>query len=420
MKSFRKHCLAVTLGTAAFWSFPARAQQEEPPATTAEDILQQTRRSATYLDLTASLGYSTNPFLDLGNSTDSAFGRLSARGVHTWASDRGFTSITGFVEGSTYLSDYGLESIFSVDASTQRELSEKVSAFASVGFSGDLSGQLSNRFLYTPPLPQVPDPTLPPPPTVTDPNVFTFTGRQYNLYGQAGASIQTSERGSVSISAGAQRLIYTSSLLNDYTTFFGRAYYNHTLSERTTVGFGLNGDYTNYDNIGDHSTVLNPMVTISTRLSEYWDVSGSVGVSFSNSERLGSSDSSTNLSLNGSICHSSLTERLCGRVDRYSQSASRAVLSTSTSAGVDWYKKIDDRQTVQVGVSVVHYSSDAQIVQDFSSNYFNFAASYSRLVGTRFSVGADVAARMLRQDGPDPDADFSGSLFLRYRLGDLG
>lgn len=420
MRSFRKHYLAVTLGTAAFWSFPAQAQQEDAPATVAEDILQQSRRSATYLDLTASLGYSTNPFLDLGNNSDSAFGRLSARGVHTWAGDRGYTSITGFVEGSTYLSDYGLESIFSVDGNTQRELSEKVSVFASLGFSGDLSGQLSNRFLYTPPLPQVPDPTLPPPPTVTDPNVFTFTGRQYNLYGQAGASIQTSERGSVSISAGAQRLMYTSSLLNDYTTFFGRAYYNHTLSERTTVGFGVNGDYTNYDNVGDHSTVLNPMVTISTRLSEYWDVSGSVGVSFSNSERLGSSDSSTNLSLNGSICHSSLTERLCGRVDRYSQSASRAVLSTSTSAGVDWYKKIDDRQTVQVGVSVVHYSSDAQIVQDFSSNYFNFAASYSRLVGTRFSVGADVAARLLRQDGPDPDTDFSGSLFLRYRLGDLG
>jgi hypothetical protein len=28
--------------------------------------------------------------------------------------------------------------------------------------------------------------------------------------------------------------------------------------------------------------------------------------------------------------------------------------------------------------------------------------------------------RALRQDGPDPETDIGGSLFLRYRLGDLG
>jgi hypothetical protein len=161
-------------------------------------------------------------------------------------------------------------------------------------------------------------------------------------------------------------------------------------------------------------------VTVRTILSEYWDVSASVGVSFSHAERLGSSDSSTNLSLNGSICHSSLDERLCGHVNRYSQSASRAVLTTSTEAGVDWFKNLDEKQTLQLSASVVHYNSDAQIVDDFSSNYFDFVASYSRMINERFSMGADVGARLLRQDGPDPDTDFNGSLFLRYRLGDIG
>lgn len=421
MRSFRKQCLVATVGAAAIWGSPALAQEQgQPSVPGATQEGSPNKRSETYVDLTASLGYATNPFLDFADDSGSGFGRLSARGVQTWAGETGYTSISGFVEGSTYFNDYGLESIFSVNANTQQKVSEKVTVFGSAGFSGDLSGQLSNRFLYTPPTPQIPDPTIPPPPTVTDPDVFTFTGRQYTLYGQAGASIQTSERGSVSISGGAQRIMYTSDLLNDYTTVFGDVSYNHSLSPRTTVGFGVNADYTNYDNSSDHSSIIDPTITIRTQLSEYWDLSAGVGVSFSNSERLGSSDNATNLSLNASACHSSENERLCFRADRYAQSASRAVLTTTTSAGVDWYKKLDDKQTLQVNLSVVHYNSDSQIVDNFNSNYFNFAASYSRFVNDRISVGADIGARALRQDGPDPDTDFSGSVFVRYRLGDRG
>ena len=409
------------MGAAAICSSPAVAQEQgQPSVPGASQEGAPDKRSATYLDLTASLGYSTNPFLNFADDSGSAFGRLSARGVQAWAGDKGYTSITGFVEGSTYFNDYGLESIFSVSGSTQQKVSEKVTVFGSAGVSGDLSGQLSNRFLYTPSVPQVPDPTIPPPPTVTDPDVFTFTGRQYTIYGQAGASITTSERGSVTVSGGAQRIMYTSDLLNDYTTVFGNIGYNHSLSERTTIGFGVNADYTNYSNSSDHSTILDPTLTLRTQLSENWDLSAGVGMSFSKADRLNSSDSSTNLSLNASVCHNAENDRLCFRADRYSQSASRAVLTTTTSAGVDWYKKLDDKQTLQVNLSVVHYNSDAQIVDDFSSNYFNFAASYSRFVNDRISVGADIGARALRQDGPDPDTDLNGSVFLRYRLGDRG
>jgi hypothetical protein len=31
----------------------------------------------------------------------------------------------------------------------------------------------------------------------------------------------------------------------------------------------------------------------------------------------------------------------------------------------------------------------------------------------------NVAARKLTEAGPDPDADFSASLFIRYRFGDV-
>ena len=438
MNSIRKQCLAATAGAVAVWSSPVWAQDTAPlPTTTQEptateeskttseplvDIWGMPRRNADYLDITAGLGYSSNPFLQIGDSQSSAFGRLSARGVHAWGGERGQSSITGFVEGTTYLNDYGLESIFALDANTQQQVSEKVSLYGSVGVSGDLSGQLSNRFLYVPSFPVVPDPNLPPPPvTVDDPDVFSFAGRQYRIHGQAGASISVSERSNVSFSGGAQRTMYKGSLLNDFTDYFASGSYNHTLSERTTIGARVSVSRTDYENSRANSTIINPALTVRTLLSEDWDASAAVGISFSDIEGpLGDSDNATNLSLDASICRSLETDRFCGHASRYAQSSSRASVVTTTSVGIDWYKQLDADSTLQVSTSVIRYDSQVATLTDFRSHHFRLAASYSRSIGQRLSAGADVTVRALRQDGPDADMDFGGSLFIRYRIGDLG
>ena len=244
MNAIRKNCLAATAGVFAVWSAPALAQAATDQPTDSA----QTQRSASYIDLTAGLGYSSNPFLEF-NGDGSAFGRLGVRGVHAWSSERASTSIAGFAEGSTYFNKYDLKGIFSLTGDTQYQVSETVRAFASGGVSGDLSGQLSNRFLYVPPVPEVPDTTLPPPPvTVQDPDLFSFAGRQYRLYGQGGAAIRTGPRTNITLSGGASRVWFTGTGLNDYTTFFANGAYNHQLSERTSIGFNLGADRTNYDN----------------------------------------------------------------------------------------------------------------------------------------------------------------------------
>lgn len=416
MRSFSARCLAVTMGAAAFWGSPALAQD----AVSTDETASPERATYTYLDLTASAGYSSNPFLQLDDSNGSAFGRASARGVHSWGGERGRTTITGFVEGTTYFSDYGLESIFSVTGDTQQKVSETVTVFGSAGFSGDLSGQLGNRFLYTPGEVIIPDPTIPSPPVlVQDPTLFSFAGRQYRVYGQAGASIRTSERGSVTVSGGAQHLFYTTDFLDDYTTLFGDVSYNRALSERTTVGFNVGASHTNYNGTGESSTIINPALTVRVLLSESWDASGSIGVSFANFDRATGDSNSTDLSLEGSLCRTMETERLCGRVARYTESQSRNSIVTTNSIGVNWFKRLDEDQTIQLSGSYIHYTSDFELVENLDSDYFHFAGSYSRRIGGRLSAGADLSARKLAQEGPDPEMDFSGSLFLRYRLGDI-
>ena len=421
MNSIRKQCLLATAVSVAVWNAPAMAQDASAPTST-ESPAAPMRSSADYIDITANVGYSSNPFLRVEDDSEgSAFGRLSARGVHAWSGPRHFTSISGFIEGSTYFNDYGVESIFSVEGETQQKVSERVTVFGTAGFSGDLSGQLSNRFLYTPELPQVPDPTIPPPPTVEDPDLFAFAGRQYRLFGQAGASIRTSERSNVSISGGAQRVFFSGdSGLSDYTTIFGNGAYDYSLSERTTIGLSVNASHTNWDDNGDSSTILNPAFTVRTKVSEYWDISGGIGVSFSNVERSGDSDSSTALSLFGTACRTTRDERLCARVSRYTQAASSSSLVTTSSIGIDWSKRLDDKSSIQLSASVARYISEDDIIADDKTTHARLAASYSRRVNQRLSAGADVGVRALRSPGPNPDTDVSGSLFLRYRLGDLG
>jgi len=397
MNSIRKQCLLATGGAIALWASPAMAQD----ATT------------TYLDLTGSLGYSSNPFLRVVNSDGSAFGRASARAVHAWQSERTSASIAGFVEGTSYFNEYGLESIFSVNGNASHQTSETVTIFGSAGFSGDLSGQLSSRFLYVPPIPEIPDPTIPPPPpTIENPDLFDFVGRTYHLYGQAGASIQTSERSHVTISGGASRAIYSEPLLDEYTSFFANGAYDLRLSERTTIGGSVHVTRTAYDNSSDHSTIINPALTFSTRLSETWTAGGAIGVSFSNVDRNLNDDSSTNLSLQGSICRTTEGERLCARVDRYSASSASTSLVTTTSLGVDWYKKLDDVQTLQLSASVSHYAEEV-LDLDREANHVNLAASYSRRINDRLSGGVDLGARSLHRDGIDPDTDISGTVFIR-------
>ncbi|MCA1778725.1 MAG: hypothetical protein LC637_04890 [Xanthomonadaceae bacterium] len=148
--------MATSMGALLLVSTPAAAQD-----------------TATFVDLTGEVGYATNPFLRL-DGDGSGFGRLSAYAAHTRTGERSLTSFSAYVENSTYLEDYGSKQIFDLNARTEHQTSEKVRIFGSAGFSGDFSGQLSNRFVTVPTAPDVSDQPgpLPVPDTVVDPDLF--------------------------------------------------------------------------------------------------------------------------------------------------------------------------------------------------------------------------------------------------------
>ena len=131
-------------------------------------------------------------------------------GNHSWETERSY-DLDSRVRGEYVLfQELRFAGIFTVGADTNFTASPTVSLYGNLYFFGDFNGQLANRLIGVP--------SGPPP--VTDPIIrfrrqplfrvsLGFGGHTIRLNGQVGASIRSSERSTISLSAGAQHGWYT-------------------------------------------------------------------------------------------------------------------------------------------------------------------------------------------------------------------
>jgi hypothetical protein len=382
--------------------------------------------TTSYIDLTAGLGYSTNPF-DRIPGESSAFGRLSAFGLQAWHSERGTTSLSGYVEDTTYFKNYGSRQIFSLNAHTDQAVSPKVRLFGDLSVSGDFAGQLSNRLITVPSQPPVPEPGNPLPPPNTNPDVFGLTGRQYTITGQVGASISTSAKGALSLSAGAERLIFTgTNAPPDYNVYFGSLGYTHQISERTTLGGALYLQRQDFSS-GDYANVVDPSLTIRSQLTETLTADGAVGLMIIDDHHSGIKHTSTTPSFSAGLCSTTETSRICGHVSRDAQSSVGTPIgnrvgesAVSTRVSASYYRRLSEASTLQASLSGVRYSTTQSVNgSNFHTSYISAVLGYDHKVGHRLAAGVSGGLRKLYQPGPDPRTDLNAQVYLRYRLGDL-
>jgi len=380
-----------------------------------------TAQTQTYVDLQAGLGYSTNPLLAAGNNTGSGFGRASAFAYYGSITERGMTSVSAYLENSTYFRRYSNKQVFSLSAETSRSVSEKVRLFGSLGLTGDFGAQLSSRFYGVPQGSVAPDPTVPGSLLIVDPNLFGLNQRQYRVSGQVGTSMALSPRDSLTASVGAQHLFVNGSEATnlDYTQYESSLAYDRQINERLTVGGRLIGQYADYSG-GRSITSVGPQATMRARLSDSWDATAAVGFvhtrqSFGSD---GGSGSSIDLALDGSLCRSLEFQRLCARVSRRTQSSLIGGAPTSTSAGVDYYRRLSAKDTIQLSADVSR-SSFRLLGLSQRTTFYSMAGSYDRKINDRLSAGANTSVRKLSNFGPAAKTDIGGSVFVRYRIGDI-
>jgi hypothetical protein len=379
----------------------------------------------TYADINAGAGFSNRPFLQ-GRSS-SIFGRVSLSAFHGWNSERGSTSITGFIEDSTYLSGgYGSKVIFRASAQTTHSMSETVSVFGRLGITGDLAGQLANRFTTPVDITTPPD-TLPPPDT--DPGIINVSGRTYRVNGQAGASITTSTVSSVSLSAGAMHTFFTGQNTRaDYTTYNASLAYQRKLSERTSIGTSLSVQRQDFAG-SDYSNVINPALTVQTLLGENINATGSLGLLAIYAHRNGESSHSYSPSFSAAICKSGENSRWCASASRTAQtpltisSASASFprgTAVSTNFSLNYTRVLGQGGSLRALVNATH-SSRANLLPDGQTRatYLSGLVGYDRKLGNRLFGGVTAGVRKLFQSGTGSRTDLNGSFYIRYRIGDL-
>ena len=384
----------------------------------------ESRPAETYLDLQAGLGFSTNPDLRV-DGRSSGFGRISAYGFHGWSTERSASSVSAYVENTSYFRDLGNRQLVSLEANNTTQVSEKARVFGNLGFSADYGNQLSSRFFgapgYTIPSdPVIPDTSV----VVVSPDLVALSQRQYRVFGRGGASFVVSPRDSLDFSIGAQRAWFkggatAGSDLLDYNLYDTSVAWRRQVNERFSAGLRFIGSRSDYSQ-GRAITSYGPQITADLQLSEQTQIGGAVG--FVRTERNygapGVDRTTTDLAFDASICRDLEYERFCGRVARRTQSAAIGTAPTTSSLIGDYSRRLSARDQIQASVSFVTTEAVPEIAVG-RQNYYSVAGSFDRKISQRLSAGINLSARKFTYAGPDPKADFGGSLFIRNRFGSV-
>lgn len=391
------------------------------PSAAAEASPELKRGSSTYVDLEAGAGYSTNSVLRLGGDTASAFGRLSAHAVHTRLSERTSTVISGFAQNTAYARRFGMQQSLNASARHDVRVTERLRLFGDVGAGYDKGGQLDTRIIGVPNVPLTPGTLQPPVLLPTNVDFLSVAGRQYYVRAHFGGQLALSDADFVSASSGVERHVFKGGGFDTrYTTVPFSLGYDRQVSPRTTVGARLAGSFTDYDGPGS-IRVLTPQVTVQHVLSERMTFSGALGVAFASSDDGTDTRRSTGLSSDASLCSQGELDQFCARASISQQAATAAGPARSQTVGVDYSRRLSADDTLRLSASANRYSTPRAFLDTVSfsdATYVRAAADYTRRISDRLFGGSTLAARKLTQDGPDPKADLSLALFMRYRLGD--
>lgn len=400
---------------------PSPPPSPTPPAAAAAASADVQRGQTTYVDLDAGAGYSTNPQFGFGGDSGAGFGRFSVRGVHTRFSARASTVLSAFAQTYFYTQDVGSQQSLSLSAAHNTRVNETLSLFGNVGVSYDKGGRLDTSFGGPSGIPFLPgelNPSIILPPGS---DFLSVTGKTFRANTNFGGQWALSTREFLTASGGLEYVSFDGLTDSHYIAIPVSFGYDRQLSTRTTIGGRVSARYTDYDGPGNFRSI-NPELTFQSALSATMNLTGGVGVSFAESDDGTDTSRTTGITANLGLCSRGEKGSFCGRASIDQQTATIAGPARTINIAFDYSRQLGRDDSIRLSAAASRYSSPVIFTtgQAFSrSVYLRGAADYSRQVGKRLFAGVNLSARKITRNGPDPDADFSGSLFVRYRIGDL-
>lgn len=412
----------LLIGAFAQAASPAPAEAAPPsptPPATTEALDAPQRGVINYVDLQGGVGYSINPRVGNGGSSGAGFGNLSVNGVHARSSARSTTILSGLAQTYFYTRG-GSQQSFRLTASHNTRATENLSLSGDLGLSYDKGGRLDtslNGLAGIPFQSGINPPLLLP----LGSDFLSIGGRTFRANGNVGAQYALSSRDFLNASTGLEYVKFDGVADSHYIAIPVSLGWDRQISTRTTIGGSVSARFTDYGGPGSFRSIA-PALTFQTALSSTVSLRGNIGVSFAESDDGITTSHSTGLTASVTACSRGDRDSFCGRASVDQQAATVAGPARTIDVGVDYSRQLGPDDSIRLSVNATRFSSPVIFTTfpSFSrSFYVRGAADYSRRIGDRLFGGVNVSARKVTRNGPDPRADFSGSLFIRYRLGDL-
>ena len=392
------------------------------------------------VDVGAGAGVATNPFLQSGSTEASP--SLNLQVTPTYIVDREFTRfrLRGDVSVAQYLRDYGTNDSYSLDADATHRLSSATQVSARVGYINSVVGGFNDagvigRDVIIPGLTPEPDlvdpvpvvgPDLPIgglPGVITDPSLGGLGERRQSY--QAGLGLQTmlSPRDRISFDLSANASRFDGEGFNEFNYFAQRTAYSRVLDEGTEISANIlvgRSDYAG-TRLGD-STIIQPSVGFSKRLSSGLRLGLEAGVSIVRLNDLTGTDTSTGASGSVNLCQQDTRWNACLSASRsYVPSSVQGVRpQTAISASGGFRLSARDTFSLRASYSYVGDVVGDPLLTDFadrSTSFFSAKGDYARIISPRLSAFASAGVSRADDDLISRDANLEARVGLRYRFG---
>ena len=398
-------------------------------------------------DVSATAGYSNNPFAVIGNDTGSALLSVSIAPQYRHLTERSTVTVSAQADFQQYVRRYGNNESYSGALDYTVRPTERLTTHARLDLSSAVLGAFGG---YTPiatgsgigvagltdsstagvtpgtttgvgtTLPVIITPASLVP--ITDIGLFGLRNRRRTGRLSGDAGLVLSARDTLNVSAYGEVTRYANLQAGDYEAYSGTVGYSRRLSDRLNAGLQASASSYNYRTGVANSRSYSIQATGSGRINERWTADGAIGVSFVDSAA-GVSTRSTSLSGNVDLCRRGPLTSLCVQAARQVSPTGLAGSQYVTTAGANWNKRIAEHESVSLSGS---YSAvgggNTRLVTDtlpaLQTQYVQAVAGYNRQLRERLQLVASVNYRQLLGNDIGRPKDFGGQLGLSYRIGD--
>jgi hypothetical protein len=397
-------------------------------------------------DVSATAGYSNNPFAILGKDTGSGLLSVNITPQYRHLTERSTITVSAEADLQQYFRRYGHNESYSgaidyasrpterLNTHVRLDLSSQVlgafGGYAPIDAGGGIGGIGAVGLTDTgvtggatgvgTTLPVIVTPASLVP--ITDIGLYGLRNRRRTARLNGDAGLVLSARDSLNFSAYSEVTRYSNLKSGNYEAYSGTIGYSRRISDRLNAGLQGSASSFNYRSGISNSRSYSIQATGSGRINERWTADGALGVSFVDGGN-GVSTGSTSLSGNVDLCRRGPLTSMCLQAARAVSPTGLSGSQYVTTAGGNWSKRIAEHESVSLsGTYSTVGGSDTRlagnVVPILQTQYVQAVAGYNRQLRERLSLVASVNYRQLLGNDVDRPKDFGGQVGLSYRIGD--